>query len=115
MLPVGEGDDQSSESTCQPPVAPVGAKRPRWQEPLQERNCRRHIWAGAGAGAGWEERGRCMCKYQQEMGKVSIDVLLAGLFCLAIGGIELTYTGKDQFAILQSKEKIGLFWVPLKR
>ena len=56
-----------------------------------------------------------MCKYQQEMGKVSIDVLLAGLFCLAIGGIKLTYTGKDQFAILQSKEKIGLFWVPLKR
>ena len=36
---------------------------------------------------------------QQEMGKVSIDVLLvAGLFCLAIGEIELTYTGKDQFA-----------------
>ena len=56
-----------------------------------------------------------MCKYQQEMGKVSIDVLLAGLFCLAIGGIELTYTGKDQFAILQSKEKTGLFWLPLKR
>ena len=65
-------------------VAPVRARRPRWQEPLQERNCRRPAWAGADQ----EERGRCASD-QQDMGKVRVEVLLVGslllCLCLAIG------------------------------